>query len=181
MITLSTMKWPLLVRRKGQRKSRIAVFSFRIELKDPQTVKDIENLREKCKSVITNAERTSSSENRFRPKSSMNSVLTRTPSMSRNSSTTVAAAAASTQSSNVVTSRPRSCKGTRVDKKTSEKKTTTKRKPTTTNGQKPRRILKLESQDLDDNEIRLLDDDDLEEDGKNEAHFSSQSTHRLST
>ena len=123
-------------------------------LLDRQNNKDLDDLREKCKSAVPTAERNLNSEARLRPKSSMNNSNKRASSASKSTAT-------------AATGRPKTCKGTKLDKKQTEVKPNAKKK-TSTNGNKPRKISKLTSQDMDengDNEIRLVDDEDLDEDG----------------
>ncbi len=115
---------------------------------DPQIIKDLDDMREKCKSAFPSNERNSNGEQRIRPKSSMNSSITRTPSTSRSSTNSL--------------NRPKSSKGPKLDKKLADQQTLSKKK-STTNGTKHRQ----DDNDLDDtdeNGIRMVDDEELEDD-----------------
>lgn len=121
---------------------------------DPQIVKDLDDLREKCRSALPTNERNASAEQRLRPKSSMSSSTTRASSATKSST--------SSSSSN----RPKSSKGSRTDKKLPEQQTVSKKK-STTNGHKHRPVTTLDDNDLDEaeeNEIRIVEDEELDED-----------------
>lgn len=130
---------------------------------DPQIIKDLDDMREKCRSAVPSADRNSNTEQRIRPKSSLSSSTTRASSASR-----PAGAASSC--------RPKSFKGTKTEKKGTEPSTLTKKK-LQTNGTKPRRRATVDNRDLDEAEesaIRLVDDEEMEDDGKqigSERHF----------
>lgn len=129
---------------------------------DPQIVKDLDDLREKCRSATSANERSSNGDPRLRPKSSLSTSLTRAPSASKSSSTS--------------STRPKSSKGARAEKKPTEQQTTTKKK-STTNGHKHRPATTLDDHDLDENEendIPLVEDEELDEDeGQERAIFPS--------
>ncbi|CAF4587052.1 unnamed protein product, partial [Rotaria magnacalcarata] len=80
--------------------------------------KDLDELREKCKSAIPTNERVSTADQRLRPKSSIGSAITRSSSATK----------CVTTASSV---RPKSSKGTKLEKKKTEQKTVTKKKSVT--------------------------------------------------
>lgn len=119
---------------------------------DPQIVKDLDDLREKCRSAVPTNERNGNAEQRVRPKSSMSSSTTRASSASKSSTSS--------------SSRPKSSKGTRVDKKLVEQQTVSKKK-SNTNGNKHRQASTVDDHDLDEaeeNGIRLVEDEELDDD-----------------
>lgn len=133
----------------------MSFYYFKFSLcSDPQITKDLDDLREKCRSAVPTNERNSATDPRLRPKSSMGGQGARTSSATR----TVPPPA----------SRPKSSKGAKLDKKKVESKTLSKKK-TTTNGNKFRSVPGLNVNDLDDveNGIRLVDDEELDDEGNN--------------
>ncbi|CAF0810559.1 unnamed protein product [Rotaria sordida] len=124
---------------------------------DPQIIKDLDDMREKCKSAVPSNERNSNSEQRIRPKSSMGSSTTRASSASKSTTTT--------------TCRPKSSKGTKLDKKKVEQKTLSKKK-SNTNGNKYRQVSGLDTNGLDDVEetgIRLVEDEELDDEDSSKS------------
>ena len=119
---------------------------------DPQIIKDLDDMREKCRSALPANERNSNGEQRVRPKSSMNSSITRTPSASR--------------SSNNLATRPKSSKGARAEKKLPDQQALARKKPTS-NGSKHRQD---ELDDAEDNAIRMVDDEEIEDDDDGEEN-----------
>jgi hypothetical protein len=134
---------------------------FKMICLDPQMVKDLDDLREKCKSALPTNERNSNAE-RVRPKSSMSSSTTRAPSASK--------------SSTPQAGRPKSSKGTRSEKQFVEQPTLAKKK-TNANRNKHHhhhhlhnhQVPTLDDNDLDEaeeNGIRLVEEE-LDDEGKN--------------
>ncbi|CAF3080993.1 unnamed protein product [Rotaria socialis] len=124
---------------------------------DPQIVKDLDELREKCKSVIPTNERVSTADQRLRPKSSIGSAI------ARSSSATKCVTTASI--------RPKSSKGTKLDKKKTEQKTVTKKR-SVTNGTKYRQVPGLNGNNLDDPEdtgIRIVEDEELDDEDSSKS------------
>lgn len=127
---------------------------------DPQVIKDLDDMREKCKSALPTNDRNSNAEQRVRPKSSVSSSTTRASSASK--------------PPNTIISRPKSSKGSKLDKKLVEQQSLSKKKSTTTNGTKHRNVTSIDDEnDLDESEengIRLVDDEELddEDSGKSE-------------
>ena len=129
-------------------------------------------MRERCKSAVPTADRSNNGEQRMRPKSSLGSAITRTPSASKSVGTTTPTITTATATAMMTTTvRPKSSK--KSEKKFSDppalpkKKTTTM--TTTTNGNKHRGVPIMPSTDLDDaddNGIRLVDDEELDDEGK---------------
>jgi len=119
---------------------------------DPQFIKDLDDMREKCKSALPTNDRNSNSEQRVRPKSSVSSSTTRASPASKPSNTTMSRLKSSKNSKSV------------------EQQSLSKKKTTTTNGAKHRSVTSIDDEnDLDDaeeNGIRLVDDEELDDDGK---------------
>jgi G3E family GTPase len=128
----------------------------------PQMVKDLDDLREKCKSALPTNERNSNAEQRIRPKSSMSSSTTRASSASKSSAAQAM--------------RPKSSKGTRSEKKFVEPQTLPKKK-SITNGNKHHhhhhhhhhQVSTMDDNDLDEaeeNGIRLVEEEELDDEGE---------------
>jgi hypothetical protein len=132
----------------------LRIINFKSIYLDPQIIKELDDMREKCKSAVSTNERNSNAEQRVRPKSSMSSSTTRASSTSK--------------SSTVSTCRPKSSKGTRLEKKLVEQQTLSKKK-SHINGTKHRQISTIDDNDLDEaeeNGIRLVEDEELDDDGR---------------
>jgi len=115
-------------------------------------------MREKCKSAVPNNERNSNGEQRIRPKSSMSSSTTRASSASKSSA--------------ISACRPKSSKGTRLEKKLAEQQTLSKKK-WNINGTKRRQISTTDDNDLDEaeeNGIRLVEDEEIDDDGRKKKY-----------
>ncbi|CAF2396050.1 unnamed protein product [Rotaria sp. Silwood2] len=124
---------------------------------DPQIIKDLDDMREKCKSAVPSNERNSNTEQRVRPKSSMSSSTTRASSASKSTTTT--------------SCRPKSLKGTKLEKKKVEQKTLSKKK-SNTNGNKYRQVSRLDTNGIDDVEetgIRLVEDEELDDEDSSKS------------
>jgi hypothetical protein len=110
-------------------------------------------MRERCRSAVPPIERNSNTEQRIRPKSSMSSSTTR--------------ASSTTKSSTTSSCRPKSSKGTRLEKKLVGQQTLSKKK-SNTNGHKHRQVSTLHENELDEaeeNGIRLVEDEELDDEG----------------
>jgi hypothetical protein len=131
--------------------SRLFVLIYNL---DPQIIKDLDDMRERCKSALPSNDRNSNTEQRVRPKSSLSSSTTRASSTSKSSATSVC--------------RPKSSKGTRLEKKLVEQQTLSIKK-SNRNGNKHRQVSTIDDNDLDEAEetgIRLVEDEELDDDGK---------------
>jgi hypothetical protein len=113
---------------------------------DPPIAKDLDDMREKCRSALPSNERNGNTEQRVRPKSS----ITRTLSASKSS-----------------TCRPKLSKGSKSEKQLDEQQTLPKKK-SSINGNKDRAVSTLD--DLDEAEedgIPLVEDEELDDEGMN--------------
>lgn len=140
-------------------------------------------MREKCKSVTPGNERSPTLEPRARPKSSIGSSMAKllsatksTATMTTSTTTTTVLTAATptpvtttTTTTATTPSRPKSAKGKKAEKKKVESKGSPKKK-SSLNGTKYRPLPALDANGLDDAEdggMRLADDEELDEEGKN--------------
>jgi hypothetical protein len=127
---------------------------------DPQIIKDLDDMREKCKSALPSNEKNSNTEQRIRPKSSMSSSTTRSSSAAKSSTTALP--------------RPKSSRATRSEKKLVEQQQTLTKKKSKINGNKHHHasVSTIEDNELDEAEetgIRLVEDGELDDDGKKET------------
>jgi hypothetical protein len=106
---------------------------------DPRTVKDLDDIREKCRSAIPNIDRHTTSEVRLRPNSS----------------------------SLATGSRSKSGKGRKLEKNSSDQASTSKKR-SKASGNKPCRVTinaRNDEDDAEENQIRLVDEPELDDEG----------------